>query len=225
MQGRILVADDEPGIVSFIKKYLEHEGYEVLTAGNGKKAIELSSQHPDLILLDIMMPGLDGLSVCREIRDEVDCPIVFITAKVEEADRVLGFSAGADDYIVKPFGIAELTARVNAHLRRERRMRGLVPRRSFGAITIDYQKRSLWCCEVEINLPRKEYEVLELLSLHPGQTFSRGQIFENIWGLDNESDDSVVYEQVKRLRARLAEYTTDNLIETVWGVGYRWIRR
>jgi DNA-binding response OmpR family regulator len=222
MREKILVADDEPEILNIISRYLTKEGYEVLTAENGLKAMELIENKPDLIILDIMMPGLDGLSVCQSIREIVNCPILFLTARVSEADKITGFSAGADDYIVKPFSIQELGARVAAHLRRENRKANVSQRKSFGRLWIDYTAHQIGFEDKTIEFARKEYEIIELLSLHSGQIFSRERIYERIWGYDAEGDDSAVTEHVKRIRQKLGEYGQSGLIETVWGVGYRW---
>lgn len=222
MREKILIADDEPQIVSIVKQYLENEGYEVLTAVDGNEALSFIQRKPELIILDIMMPGVDGLSVCKAIREIVDCPILFLTARTDEADRVLGFSTGADDYIVKPFGLAELGARVQAHLRRENRKASISQRRSFGYLWIDFTAHQIGFEDKIIELARKEYEIIELLSLHPGQVFSRERIYERIWGYNAEGDDSAVTEHVKRLRQKLGEHGQSEQIETVWGVGYRW---
>ena len=177
-----------------------------------------------MILLDMMMPGIDGLAVCRAVRERVDCPIVFLTARVEESDRVIGFAAGSDDYITKPFSIKELDARIGAHLRRERRRRAERTRVSFGRITIDYSARTLFHDSVPVPLARREFDIVELLSLHPGQVFSKEHIYECIWGYDAEGDDTTVYEHIKRVRRRLEVHGAGDYIQTVWGVGYRWSR-
>lgn len=222
MREKILIADDEPQIVTIVKQFLDSEGYEVLTAFDGNGALSLVQQKPDLIILDIMMPGVDGLSVCKAIREIVTCPILFLTARVDEADRVLGFSAGADDYMVKPFSLAELGARVNAHLRRENRKANISRRKSFGRLWIDFTTHQIGFEDKSIDFARKEYEIIELLSLHPGQVFSRERIYERIWGYGAEGDDSAVTEHIKRIRQKLGEFGQSEQIETVWGVGYRW---
>ncbi|AIQ10692.1 transcriptional regulator [Paenibacillus durus] len=222
MKPVVLVADDERDIVSMVSEYLMTEGYEVWEAENGTDALELALKDPDLILLDVMMPGLDGFSICREIREAVQCPILFLSARVEEADRILGLSLGGDDYILKPFSIGELGARIQAHLRRERR-RAAPPKRSkYGNIWIDYASREAGYGDTAIGLARKEYEILELLTLNPGLTFSRERMYERIWGYDAEGDAQAVTEHIKRLRAKLADSGEEQRIETVWGVGYRW---
>ena len=138
---KIMIADDEPGIVEMIKGYFEMSGYEVITAQDGTSALEKISQRPDLILLDINMPGMDGLEVCRLVREHVTCPVIFLTARLENGDKIAGFGAGADDYIVKPFDIDVLGARVEAHLRREERRTAPSAVRFFGELTVDYSAR------------------------------------------------------------------------------------
>ena len=223
MRARILIADDEPEILEIINKYLALEGYEVLTVLNGNEAMSLISRMEfDLILLDIAMPGEDGLSVCESVRGTVNCPIIFLTARVEEEDKVIGLSRGADDYITKPFGLAELGARVNAHLRREHRKGNPAARSSFGQLWIDFSSQQVGYKDKAIDLTRKEYRIVELLALHPGQVFSRERIFDIVWGYDSESDDSAVTEHIKRIRQKLNEYDRSGRIETLWGVGYKW---
>lgn len=221
MKEIILIAEDEPDIASMLEEYLTEEGYEIWVAQDGKQALALSDNQPHLILLDVMLPGMDGFAVCREIRDRVSCPIVFLTARVEEADRILGLSLGGDDYILKPFSITELGARVKAHLRREHRKTEST-RVRFGSIWIDYTARRVGNGDIELPLARKEYEILELLSLHAGQAFSREHIYERIWGYDADGDLQAVTEHIKRLRGKLGQIEEDGRVETVWGVGYRW---
>ena len=174
MAQRILVVDDEEGIVLLLKDYFELQG----------EALARISCDPDMIILDINMPDLDGLSVCRKIREKVSCPILFLTARVEEQDRITGFIMGGDDYIVKPFSIEELGARVMAHLRREERVRHTGAVRRAGDLTIYYQERSVLCGTQPIDLTRTEYDILSLLSLHPGQVFSKERIYESVRGYD-----------------------------------------
>ena len=222
MGQRILVVDDEEGIVLLLKDYFELQGYEVVTAGGGVGALEKICCNPDMILLDINMPDLDGLSVCREIREKVDCPILFLTARVEEQDRITGLMTGGDDYITKPFSIEELGARVMAHLRREERGRHSGAVRKEGDLTIYYQERSVTCGSHSVDLTRTEYDILSFLSLHPGQVFSKERIYERVRGYDAAGDSSIVAEHVRRIRNKIAEYTDQEVIRTVWGVGYQW---
>lgn len=221
---RLLIVDDEPDVVSLIRDYFELNGYETMTAYNGEKALELAVRQPDLILLDINMPHMDGLSVCRRIRDYVSCPILFLTARIEDSDKVQGFAAGGDDYILKPFSMEELGARVAAHIRREHRCRAEANVRFWGRMAIDYTARTVAVEGPVIPFARKEYEIIELLSLNPGQVFDKERIYEKLWGYDAEGDSSVVAEHVRRIRAKLREYGEDYHLETVWGMGYRWKR-
>ena len=170
------------------------------------------------------MPGTDGLEVCRRIRDYISCPILFLTARIEEADKVKGFAVGGDDYIVKPFSLAELEARVQAHLRREARHSTEAQLRFSGDLTIDYSERCLYFDGQRISLAKKEFEIVELLSQNPGQVFDKERIYERIWGYDSEGDSSVVAEHIHRIRTKFAAHTDRVYIETVWGCGYKWVR-
>lgn len=221
---RILVADDEPGVVSLLKDYFEINGYEVLAAGSGKAVLEMVKQVPDIILLDVNMPDVDGLSVCRAIRDYVSCPILFLTARVEDCDKVAGFAAGGDDYVIKPFSIDELGARVAAHIRRDHRDAPASNVRFFGRVAVDYSARTVAVDGKRIDLAKKEFEIVELLSLHPGQVFDKERIYERIWGYDSEGDSSVVAERIRRIRTKIAAYTDRVYLETVWGCVYKWIK-
>ena len=223
MGQRILVADDEEGIVLLLKDYFELQGYEVITAGGGMEALDRIRCGSDMIILDINMPDLDGLSVCRKIREKLSCPILFLTARVEEQDRITGLIMGGDDYIVKPFSIEELGARVMAHLRREERGRHSGAVRTEGDLTIYYQERNVVCGSHPVGLTRTEYDIFSFLSLHPGQVFSKERIYENVRGYDASGDSSIVAEHVRRIRNKIAEYTDQEVIRTVWGVGYQWI--
>ena len=171
MRNKILIVDDERDIVTMLKDYFELNGYTVITAINGKEALEKASQSPDIILLDINMPDIDGLQVCTKIREHVFCPILFLTAKIEEADKIAGFKVGGDDYIVKPFSINELGARVQAHLRREQRRGGKTSAVFAGELVIDYTQRCVYFKNNPIQFAKKEFDIIELLSLNPGQVF------------------------------------------------------
>ena len=222
MGQRILVVDDEDGIVLLLKDYLELQGYKVITAGGGMEALEKISREPDLILLDINMPDMDGLSVCRKIRAQVNCPIIFLSARAEEQDRITGLMLGGDDYIVKPFSIEELGARVAAHFRREERGRRRETVKTAGDLTIYYDERSVACASHRLELTRTEYDILQFLSLHSGQVFSKERIYESVRGYDAGGNSSIVAEHVRRIRNKIAAYSDQKVIETVWGVGYKW---
>ena len=226
--SRILIIDDEQQLVDLLASRLTAKGHEVLTADNGIKGIELAKKQPDLILLDIMMPGMDGFTVCQSIREDVICPIIFLSAKQAEADKIKGLTIGGDDYITKPFGLRELMARIDANLRREKRSQyiNLENKRSklyFGKLCLDMREHTVKINGQEINLSKKEYEIVELLALHAGQVFSREQIYENVWGCDSNGDSATVVERIKKIRSKFKAISPDQeYISTVWGIGYRW---
>ncbi len=223
MAYKILIADDEEDILRMIKDYFELSGYAVYTADSGMSAIEKISVNPDIILLDINMPDMDGLSVCKKIRNHVNVPIVFLTAKVEEQDRIYGLMLGGDDYITKPFSFEELHARVTAHLRREERQKGTKKIRIAGELLIEYDARKVYWGEEEISLTRTEFDIVEILSLHKGQIFDKEAIYEKLWGYDKEGSSNIITEHIRRIRTKIGGYYQRDVIETVWGVGYRWI--
>lgn len=222
MRQKLLIVDDEQGIVEMMKSYFERQ-YDVLTAYNGREAMVRAAQKPDLILLDINMPGMDGLSVCRQIRDYVECPIIFLTARIEDADKINGFAVGGDDYMVKPFSIDELGARVAAHIRREHRSARQANVRYFGKMAIDYTAKTVSADGDGIDFPKKEFEILELLSMNAGQVFDKERIYELLWGYDAQGDSSVVAEHIRRIRVRLRAAGEEYHLETVWGLGYKWV--
>jgi len=224
MDYKILIVDDEPDIVSMLVSFFTGNGYQALTAHSGMESLKRVEQNPDIILLDINMPDMDGLEVCELIRDRVSCPILFLTARIEDRDKVKGFSAGGDDYILKPFSLMELEARVCAHLRRESRHKADTRLRFVGNLAIDFAKRQLFCGKEEILLTKKEFDIVELLSQNPGQVFDKERIYEKLWGYDSEGDSSVVAEHIRRIRTKIAARTDRPYIETVWGCGYKWSR-
>ncbi len=227
-QKRVLVVDDEPDIVSFVKEALEAEGYYVDSTFDGRDAIKKALQvQPDLILLDVMMPGADGYEVCRAIRHTVSCPIVFLSALDREDQRVRGLVAGGDDYMVKPFGVKELRARVQAHLRREERAREGQGKADaalyFGELVIDIKGRSVTFRRENIPFTHREFDLIELLALHPGRVFSREQIYDTVWGIDAVGDATTVTEHIKKIRAKMSMIAPEHsYIQTIWGVGYKW---
>lgn len=224
MKNKILIADDEADIVAMLGSFFEGNGYDVLRAFNGNETLKQVERKPDIILLDINMPGLDGLKVCKRIRDYVTCPILFLTARIEDADKITGFAVGGDDYIVKPFSLAELEARVSAHLRRENRHKHETTIKFSGDLTVDYSERCLYYQTEKISLAKKEFDIVELLSQNAGQVFDKERIYERIWGFDGEGDSSVVAEHIRRIRTKVAAYTDRAYIETVWGCGYKWVK-
>lgn len=217
MKQRLLIVDDEPGIVDMMASYFSSQ-YEVLTAYCGNEALQKLARQPDLILLDINMPDIDGLTLCQKIRELITCPILFLTARVESADKIIGFQAGADDYIIKPFDLDELGARVAAHLRREQRHRNKATIRFFGELTIDYSARTVTVAGEPVALSKREFDIVELLSLNAGQVFDRERIYETVWGLDGEGNSDTVMEHIRKIRAKLAACTLHSYIDTVWGV-------
>ena len=221
MKPTMLIVDDERGIVDTMRAYFSPQ-YEILTAYSGQEAIQKAEKQPDLILLDINMPGMDGLAVCQTIRDHVSCPILFLTARIESSDQIIGFQAGADDYIVKPFDLDELAARIAAHLRREQRRSSPSNLRFFGECVVDYSARTVTVRGGAVPLSRREFDILELLSLNAGQVFDRERIYETVWGIDGEGSSDTVMEHIRKIRAKLAVHTLHSYIETVWGCGYKW---
>lgn len=224
MRDKILIVDDEIDILSMLKDYFEFNGYDTITAANGLEAIKKAEKQPDIILLDINMPDIDGIEVCSRIRDFVSCPILFLTARIEDSDKIKGFGIGADDYIVKPFSMDELGARVAAHLRRERRQRESAKVRFDDKLAIDYTERCLYYNGTQISLAKKEFDIIELLSQHIGQVFSKERIYELVWDYDSEGDSSVIAEHIRRIRSKFAKADMKPYIETVWGVGYKWVK-
>lgn len=220
---KILVVDDEADIRNLLKEYLELEGYFVYTAEGGSKAMESIKYNPDLILLDVNMRDMDGYEVCEKIRDYVNCPILFLTARTEEKDRVNGLKSGGDDYIVKPFSMEELLARVEAHLRREERKGHKSNVYMKENLTVDFSGHQVLYNGENLGFTRTEYLILELLLTHSGQVFEKEQIYEKVRGFDGEADAGIVAEHVRRIRNKLGKYSEKTYIETVWGVGYRWI--
>ncbi|MCI9463543.1 MAG: response regulator transcription factor [Lachnospiraceae bacterium] len=224
MVYRILIVDDEKDVVSLLKDYFELNQYETITAYSGQEALQKISMKPDLILLDVSMPDLDGMTVCKKIRDYVACPILFLTAKIEDSDKIRGFAAGGDDYILKPFSIDELGARVAAHIRREYRDHIEANVRFFGNLVIDYSAKKVSSENAAIPFVKKEYEIIELLSMNTGQIFDKERIYEKIWGYDAQGDASVVAEHIRRIRLKLKDYGEEYHLETVWGMGYKWTK-
>ena len=220
----ILVVEDEHELAALIRRQIEGEGHHALVAHDGQTALLLAAQgQPDLVILDWMLPGLDGLTVCRRLRERSIVPILMLTARAEEADRVLGLEVGADDYLTKPVSLRELLARVRAILRRVELLRradqadeGVV---NLGQLTIDPLARRVEVAGAPIELTVKEYELLLILGRHPGRSFSRAYLLDQVWGDDYEGGDRTVDTHIVRLRRKLGD--VGERIATVWGVGYR----
>lgn len=221
---RILIVDDERDIVDLLDRYFRRQGYQTLTALSGQEAVRQAAGQPDVILLDVNMPDMDGMEVCRRIRAFVACPIIFLTARIEDSDKVQGFAAGGDDYVVKPFSLDELGARVAAHIRRERRHFAAPQIRLDGDLSIDYTGRTVAFRGETIAFAPKEFDIIEFLSQNIGAVFTRERIYERVWGYDGEGDSAVVAEHVRRIRVKLAACGAKPYIETVWGCGYKWAK-
>jgi two-component system alkaline phosphatase synthesis response regulator PhoP len=223
MAGLVLVVDDEPKIVRQARDYLENSGFRVVSAGDGTTALALARhERPDLVVLDLNLPGVDGLDVCRALRRESDVPIIMLTARVEETDRLIGLELGADDYITKPFSPRELVARVRAVLRRVRggvRQPGLI---RASDLEVDLNGHRVTRDGEEIRLTRTEFNLLATLAQHPGQTFSRAQLLDRLHGVRFEGYDRSVDAHVKNLRRKLeADPAEPRYVLTVYGIGYK----
>ena len=217
--AHIVAVDDDADLCALLRTALERDGHQVETRQNGAAVTDALCRWADCILLDVMMPGEDGFETCRRIRALADCPILFLTAKTAEADVLKGLGLGGDDYLAKPFRVAELRARVAAHLRRERRTPHSRMRR--GGLEFDFTERAVYCEDVPLKLTKSEYAICEHLASHPGQTFTKEQIYEAVFGFDGMGDESAVTEHIKNIRAKLRAVGKAP-IETVWGIGYKW---
>ena len=217
--ANILVVDDDTAILDMIGNILNKDGHLVTKVSNPLEINMEKVNFYDLILLDIMMPGLDGFILCSRIRKFVDCPILFLTAKTEESSLVNGLSLGADDYICKPFGVMELRARVAAHLRREHRKHSV--RMVVGPVCFQLSLKKLLVDDKQIPLTKAEYEICEFLAKNRGQVFSKEQILEQVFGFDSESNDSTITTHIKNIRTKLSDFHCMP-IKTVWGIGYKW---
>ena len=217
--AHILVVDDDGDLCALLKTALERDGHQVSACRDGRRVDEAACRWADCILLDVMLPGEDGFALCRRIRDLADCPILFLTAKTQEADVLTGLGVGGDDYLTKPFRIAELRARVAAHLRRQQRPPHSLLRR--GGLDFDLRQRAVLWQGQPLRLTKSEYAICEHLAMHPGQTFSKEQLYEAAFGFDGTADAAAVTEHIKNIRAKLRAAQADP-IETVWGVGYKW---
>jgi DNA-binding response OmpR family regulator len=226
MSKSILIIEDDQSIADLEQDFLEIEGFHVEIAREGKQGLELALSHRfDLIILDLMLPTIDGFSLCKTIRQESDIPILMVTAKYDDHDKVRGFGLGANDYIVKPFSPTELVARVKAHLSMYDRL--LQKEKPKGEIVvrglcIQLLSRKAFINEKEIELTTKEFDLLAFLATHPDQVFSKEQLFEKIWGMDSLGDNATVTVHIKRIRKKIEQDGTNfQYIQTVWGSGYR----
>jgi DNA-binding response OmpR family regulator len=219
----VLVVDDEPIVREVVVRYLERDGYEALEAGDVQTARDLVARRsPSLVVLDLMLPGGDGLDLCRWIRGRSELPIIMLTARVDEADRIVGLELGADDYVTKPFSPRELTARVRSVLRRARPGAEPSPPLTFGELGIDPATREVLVAGEPIRLTAKEFDLLHFLAGHPRQVFSRQQLMDGVWGYEAAFDTGTLTVHIRRLREKIEpDPALPRWIETVWGVGYR----
>lgn len=220
---KVLVVDDEDSVRELIELYLKKEGFEVIHARDGREALRLNGQHhPDLIVLDLMLPGLDGWEVCRQIRSSHPVPIIMLTARTEEVDRIVGLELGADDYVVKPFSPRELVARVKAVLRRGTSAAEEAETLTFLGLRIDRVQHRVEVNGEEVHLTPTEFRLLWCLASRPGRVFSRAELLDRIWGYDSESDARTVDVHIKRLRQKTQAAESQSFtISTVWGLGYK----
>jgi DNA-binding response OmpR family regulator len=219
----ILVVDDEPIVREVVVRYLEREGYRTLEAGDGSTAREvLERTSPDLVVLDVMLPQTDGLELCRWIRSTSELPVIMLTARGEEADRIVGLELGADDYVTKPFSPRELAARVRSILRRAAASDPPVQRLEFGDVVLERETREARRGESDVQLTAKEFDLLWFLASHPRRVFSRDQLMASVWGYTAALDSGTITVHVRRLREKIEELPSKpRHLQTVWGVGYR----
>lgn len=223
---KILVVEDEPEISNLVKDYLKASDYDVIVAKNGKEGLDLfDMESPDMAILDIMLPNIDGLEVCRVIRQKSRIPIIMLSARKEDTDKVLGLGLGADDYITKPFSPRELVARVQSHFRRCGELSSSVDKSDslkFGDLEIDPKAYIVKIKNQEVSFSVKEFEILHYLALNMNQALSREKIFETIWGFNEYGDINTVTVHVRKIREKIEEDPSDpKYIETVWGIGYK----
>ncbi|CAN0348027.1 unnamed protein product [Phaeothamnion confervicola] len=218
--AKILVVDDESPIRGFVRRYLERDGYVVIEATNGKEAIQLAKLGADLVILDLMMPGLDGFEVARNLRNGSAIPILMLSARGEEVDRVTGLEVGADDYLTKPFSPRELMARVKALLRRSRLPSHRGPEE--GPLVVDSESRQVWLQGERVELTPREYSLLKALVSAPGKCFTREELLNRVWGPEYLGDTRRVDVHISKLREKLSGPTNNPPIRSVWGVGYRY---
>lgn len=223
---KVLVADDDPNVCEIIRLYFLKQQIALVVANDGVQALELmEKESPDVVILDVMMPGLDGFGVCREIRKKWDTPIIMLTAKDEEFDRVLGLELGADDYVTKPFSPRELVARIRAILRRlqpreKAEEQDAVKNLTFEQLLIDIDKREVIAAGEKLPFRPKEFDLLVHMAKSPGSVFTREQLLEQIWGFDYFGDVRTVDVHIKKIRQRLSKLPY-NCVHTVWGIGYK----
>ena len=224
LMATVLVVDDEPIVREVVVRYLVREGHRALEAADGDAAREaIERSEPDLVVLDVMLPGTDGLELCRWIRSSSELPVIMLTARGEEADRIVGLELGADDYVTKPFSPRELAARVRSVLRRSSPVPASAGERiAFGDVELDRETRDAWKAGAEVRLTAKEFDLLWFLASHPRRVFSRDQLMASVWGYRAALDTGTVTVHVRRLREKIEDHpSSPRHLETLWGVGYR----
>ena len=219
----VLVVDDEPIVREVVVRYLAREGHQTLEAEDGEAArAAIERSEPDIVVLDVMLPGTDGLELCRWIRSSSELPVIMLTARGEEADRIVGLELGADDYVTKPFSPRELAARVRSVLRRSAPTETAIAQLTFGDVELEQATREARKANREVRLTAKEFDLLWFLASHPRRVFSREQLMAKVWGYTAALDTGTVTVHVRRLREKLEDHPSDpRHLETVWGVGYR----
>lgn len=226
-EGKILVIEDDIDLSNVMQVFLANDGFEVVQAYSGREGLEaVEREKPLLIILDIMLPGIDGISICKRVREEYSIPIIIISAKNTDTDKVLALGVGADDYLTKPFSQVELVARVKSHIRRATVLSASETNKGqskkvFGALVIDASSYEVTVNGKSISMSPKEFLLLDFLSDHPAQVFTKHQILDHLWGCSEYVDDNTIAVYVGRIREKLAKEKID-YIKTVWGVGYKW---
>ncbi|GIP53918.1 MULTISPECIES: response regulator transcription factor [Paenibacillus] len=224
---RVLVVEDEADMARIMQDYIRVHGYEVHVAGDGKTAVHLiDAVQPDFIILDIMLPDADGIELCRQIREKLDTPILILSARGSDTDKVLGLGFGADDYMTKPFSLSELVARISAHLRRNERLIHAAARQedvlTFGDLVIDKKGYRVAVADREVSFSAKEFELLFFLASHKNQVFSKSRLLDELWGYGAYGDENTITVYVRRIREKIeADPAHPVYIKTVWGVGYK----
>ena len=223
---KVLVIEDDKDIRNILKDYLSADGFIVNTCDNGGDALSMfNSFAPDIIVLDIMLPQVDGIEICRTIRSNSLVPIVMLSAKSGDIDKILSLGVGADDYITKPFSPMEVIARVKAHLRRYKTFsnpsNSVSDKKGFGGLTIDSKSYKVTYLDKEIHFTSREFEIIDFMSQYPSQVFSKEQLYDNVWGLSGFGDLNTIAVYIKRIREKFSAYNL-SFIKTVWGVGYKW---
>ena len=220
---KLLLVEDDIEISQMLKSYLEAENYEVICAVDGEEACEkFEKESYSLVLLDLMIPKISGMEVMQHIRTHSTVPIIIVSAKDTDADKTLGLGLGADDYITKPFSLRELEARIVTNIKREERHQQKTEYRFMDEMLIDYSEKIVAIAGHRMEFTKIEYQIIEFLSMHPGQVFDKERIYEQVCGYDAEGDSRTITELVRRIRKKIANYSEKEYIETVWGIGYRW---